>query len=76
VKVLGEYITHHVVEEHGEMFPKCRRAGIDLLTLLAELESREMALLPGDGASAGGAGEPGPVAGILARINQTPFSKA
>ena len=25
VKVLGEYITHHVVEEHTEMFPKCRR---------------------------------------------------
>ena len=27
VKVIGEYITHHVVEEHTEMFPKCRRAG-------------------------------------------------
>ena len=26
VKVLGEYITHHVVEEHTEMFPKCRRS--------------------------------------------------
>ena len=26
VKVLGEYIDHHVQEEEGEMFPKCRRA--------------------------------------------------
>jgi hypothetical protein len=33
VKVLGEYITHHVVEEHTEMFPKCRRGGMDLVGL-------------------------------------------
>ena len=44
VKVLGEYITHHVVEEHTEMFPKCRRAGMELVTLRGELESRKMAL--------------------------------
>jgi len=75
VKLLGEYITHHVVEEHTEMFPKCRRAGMNLVTLRADLESRKMALLPGDG-SADNAGEPGPVAAILARINQTLFSKA
>src|SRR5678816_4122599 len=30
VKVLGEYITHHVVEEHVEMFPKCRRSATRL----------------------------------------------
>jgi len=76
VKVLGEYVTHHVVEEHGEMFPKCRRAGMDLVALRAELESRKMALLPGDDDSAKGEGKPGPVAGILARINETLFSKA
>ena len=28
VTVLGEYIDHHVQEEEGEMFPKCRRAKI------------------------------------------------
>ena len=33
VKVLGEYIAHHVVEEHKEMFPKCRRLKIDLMSL-------------------------------------------
>jgi hypothetical protein len=52
VKVLGEYITHHVVEEHTEMFPKCRRAGMDLVALRAELESRKMSLAP-DAAEAG-----------------------
>ena len=51
VKVLGEYITHHVVEEHTEMFTKCRRAGMDLVALRAEMEQRKMSLLPdgGDG---------------------------
>ena len=49
---------------------------MDLVTLRAELESRKMALLPGDDDAARTEGEPGPVAGILARINQTLFSKA
>lgn len=30
VKVLGEYIRHHVKEEQDEMFPKVRKSGIDL----------------------------------------------
>jgi hypothetical protein len=46
VKVLGEYINHHVVEEHTEMFPKCRRAGMDLASLRAEMEMRKSMLLP------------------------------
>jgi hypothetical protein len=49
VKVLGEYITHHVVEEHGEMFPKCRRADMDLVALRAEMEQRKMSVLPMSG---------------------------
>jgi len=44
VKVLGEYITHHVVEEHTEMFPKCRRASMDGVALRAEMEARKTAL--------------------------------
>jgi hemerythrin superfamily protein len=77
VKVLGEYITHHVVEEHTEMFPKCRRAGMDLVVLRDELESREMALLPDAGVSANDASAaPGPATGILAKINQTLFTRA
>jgi hypothetical protein len=46
VKVLGEYITHHVVEEHSEMFTKCRRASMDLVALRAEMEARKMTLVP------------------------------
>jgi hypothetical protein len=30
VKVLGEYIRHHVKEEHTEMFPQARSSGVDL----------------------------------------------
>jgi len=53
VTVLGEYIEHHVVEEQNEMFPKCRRSGMDLVALRGELEARKMSLLPSgsDGAS-------------------------
>ncbi|HSC63775.1 MAG TPA: hemerythrin domain-containing protein [Caldimonas sp.] len=46
VKVLGEYITHHVVEEHTEMFGQCRRSGMDLVALRGELEARKLALVP------------------------------
>ena len=44
VKVLGEYIAHHVVEEHREIFPKCRRLKIDLMSLRDKLEARKQEL--------------------------------
>ena len=73
VTVLGEYITHHVVEEHTEMFPKCRRAGIDLVALRGELEARKMSVLP-DVATAkdGSAKEESP--GLLAKLSDKLFS--
>lgn len=39
VKVLGDYVTHHVVEEQTEMFPKCRRSTMDLVALRRQLEA-------------------------------------
>jgi hemerythrin-like domain-containing protein len=33
VKVLAEYVRHHIKEEEGEMFPKVRRSELDLAEL-------------------------------------------
>lgn len=41
VKVLGEQIDHHVEEEEGEMFPKARKAGLDLVALGEEIQARK-----------------------------------
>jgi hypothetical protein len=43
--VLGEYIDHHVEEEEGEMFPKCRKSDIDLAALAQQLAARKAELM-------------------------------
>jgi hemerythrin superfamily protein len=45
VKVLGEYIDHHVQEEEEEMFPKCRRSKMDLAELARQVAERKGELL-------------------------------
>jgi len=41
VKVLGEYIDHHVQEEENEMFPKVRRAKVDTVSLGEQIAARK-----------------------------------
>ena len=53
VKVLGEYIDHHIKEEKGEIFPKARAAKkLDLVGMREELESRKEELMAEMGAMA------------------------
>ena len=45
VKVLGEYIDHHVKEEETEFFPKLRKTSLDLDAMGERIAARKLQLM-------------------------------